>query len=56
MRKHPKGKGSWYFTTIYSCVLCGHEIVYKERQWTKKPKDPRKRYDWIEDACDSHFL
>jgi hypothetical protein len=49
MKKH------WYKITIYYCPLCGKETEYRERQYTKKPKDVNKRiitiyhYDYCED-------
>lgn len=49
-------RGYWYHTTIFSCVLCWHEEVYRERRYTPKPDDPAKRYEYIETACYSHFL
>jgi len=55
-KKHPKGKGCWYHTTYYDCVLCSHTDIYRERRWTKKPKDPRKRYEFHETGCSHHFL
>jgi ribosomal protein L37E len=55
-RRHPKGKGCWYFVTIYDCALCGAGEELRERRWTKKPKDPRKRYEYVQTACSDHFL
>lgn len=54
-KRHPKGKGCWYHTTIYACVLCGRENIYRVREWSRKPKNAAKRYEYIEDACGSHF-
>jgi hypothetical protein len=41
---------------IFECVLCGRTTTYRERRWTKKPKDVRKRFAHYEDACQDHFL
>lgn len=50
-----KTKKYWYFTYISECVLCGHGDTYKERRFTKKPKDPNKRISVTEKACGEHF-
>jgi len=33
----------WIHKTIIVCPVCGSEIVYRERRYTKKPKQWRKR-------------
>lgn len=33
-----------------------NDIDRRERRWTKKPKDPRKRYEFHETGCSHHFL
>lgn len=44
----------WYKTIIIYCPVCCKENVYKERQYTRKPKNPAKRiiikefYDYCE--------
>ena len=49
MRKH------WYFVSTWFCVLCGRTEEIRERRYTRRPKDPAKRHDYIEDACGHHF-
>lgn len=34
----------WYRTTIQECPICGRGDTYRERMYTKKPADVRKRY------------
>lgn len=36
----------WYKTTIHACPVCGRERVYRERQFTPRPKDPRERFEY----------
>ena len=55
-KRHPKGKGCWYRTIVYYCVLCGRENTYRERMWTPKPEKWNERYIIKEEACWSHFL
>lgn len=55
-RARAVGKGSWYFTTVFECPLCGRSTEYRERRWTPKPDTPQERYEWIQDACGDHFL
>ena len=47
MRKH------WYFITYYECPPCGAGDEIRERRYGRKPKDPRKCYDYIQsyDYC-----
>jgi hypothetical protein len=49
-------KKYWYYTTAYSCVLCGYEKKFRERQYTPKPENPGDRQTWHEYACDNHFI
>jgi len=49
-------KKYWYYTEIYTCVLCGRETKYKERRYTPKPKDYGDRNIWRDDACGEHFM
>ena len=52
-----KKKGYWYKTTVYACVLCGHENRYRERIYDRpKPEDPNERLIWHDDACPRHFM
>jgi len=51
-----KKKGYWYFKTVYCCVLCGRETVYRERKYTPKPENPGDRQTWYDDACHEHFM
>jgi len=47
----------WYLTTIYECVLCGHETKYRERIYDRpKPRDRSDRIIYRQDACHGHFL
>lgn len=48
-------KKYWIFKTTYYCPLCGREDVYRERMFTKKPKDHNKRSEWIDkyDYCEA---
>ena len=56
-KPHPKGKGSWYLTTIVVCPPCGWERVYRERITDRpKPNDARERVEVIESGCVSCFL
>ena len=57
-KRHSKGKGCWYHTTIYACVLCGRENIYRTREWGRRPRknDWSKRYEYHETACASHFM
>ena len=56
LKQDSKGK-YWYHTTIYRCVLCGHEDLYKERIYDAlKPIDYWQRYDEHETACSDHFI
>lgn len=56
-KRHPKGKGAWYFTAIHACPLCGREDVYRERRWDEKPANPSDRFEYDDRyACQGHFL
>lgn len=48
-RKH------WYLVTIHACPICGHEKVYRERQYTPKPSNRQERIQYHEyyDWCDA---
>ena len=46
----------WYFITVYACVLCGHEEVYRERRYGRRPEAWDKRHEYHEGACGDHFL
>lgn len=51
-KTEPKEKRKyWYKTTIYSCVLCGHEKKYRERVYDKE----QSGIEWNDDACGNHF-
>jgi hypothetical protein len=43
----------WIYKTIYYCPLCGKEKIYRERRYTKKPKNFSYRQEWKEsyDYC-----
>lgn len=53
-RKHPKGKGCWYFISYHECPICGRGPTYRERRWTRKPKRWQERQEFIfkYDYCD----
>lgn len=42
VRKSESGRGCWYFVEVHECPVCGKCDIYKERQYTKKPKE------WVE--------
>ena len=48
-------KSIGYLKLVYYCPLCGREDVYRERMFTKKPKDHNKRSEWIDkyDYCEA---
>lgn len=54
MSKQSK-KGYWYEFFWIECPVCGRSSSYKERRYTKKPKDPEKRhhYEQVYDWCDA---
>jgi hypothetical protein len=43
-----KQKKYWYFITRMTCPVCGFEHVYRERQYTTKPKEYDKRVKEID--------
>ena len=49
-------KKYWYYTEIWTCVLCGAETKYKERKYTPKPENSSDRIIYHEDACNTHFI
>lgn len=51
-----KKRSYWYMHNIRCCVLCWREEKWKERQYSKKPKDGCKRYNYEEFACHRHFM
>ena len=51
-----KTKPHWYKKTVYYCVLCGHEDVYRERMYTPRPEEYHQRIDVHETACPQHFF
>jgi len=48
-----RSKKYWYRTLIFYCPLCLREKVYRERVYTKKPKDYEDRivYKELYDYC-----
>jgi hypothetical protein len=48
-------KKFWYYITVYECVLCGRQEVYRERRYGEKPKDWKDCHDYIQNACSDHF-
>lgn len=53
--KRKRRRKYWYKFYYSECVLCGSHREYKERRYTKKPKDPSERHEFSQYACDSHF-
>ena len=51
-----KSKAHWYFFHMEECVLCGRDSTYRERRYTRKPKDPNKRFSFSQYACCEHFM
>ncbi len=51
--KKNKSKKYWYKITCVECPVCGSGETYRERQYTKRPKDIMKRhgYEQIYDHC-----
>lgn len=39
----------WYRFHVGECPACGSDQSYRERKYTKKPRDRRKRYAYIPD-------
>ena len=55
-RRHPPHR-CWYFIFRSECALCGAPKDYRERRYTRKPKNPAKRYEYGAPwACDDHFM
>lgn len=50
-----KKKKYWYHYYEVYCPCCGRETIYKERRYTKKPKEYRTRHEYEEryDYCNS---
>ena len=46
----------WYFSEVWTCVLCGRERVYKERRYTSKPEYYGDRNTFHDEACGEHFM
>ena len=44
----------WYFIVYEECPVCGRGKEYRERRYTRRPNDARKRhkfeqrYDWCD--------
>ena len=55
-KPHKVHKPHWYHVTTTECVLCGQASVDRERRYGRKPKDPYKRNEYVQDACAAHFL
>jgi hypothetical protein len=45
----------WYYVTYTECAVCGRGDIVRERRYGRKPRDARKRYEFIEryDWCDA---
>lgn len=46
----------WYMRYITACVICGKTRYERERRYDARPDDPAKRVEYIETACQGHFL
>lgn len=62
MNKKKKVKKHWYLMHVHECPVCGSYEIFRERMYTRKPKNPEKRhtyfehYDWcIENEIYSTF-
>ena len=55
-KREKKPRKYWYFVTLDECVLCSGGNTYRERRYTKKPKDPLKRMEYRQHACSHHFI
>ena len=42
-------KNYWYLFTIIECPVCGITGKFKERKYTKKPKNEKDRYIFIQE-------
>lgn len=42
--KKSKPKKYWYKFVVGECLVCGKDLSYKERKYTKKPKLQKDRY------------
>lgn len=45
-------KKYWYKFTYTGCPICGQGKTYKERMYTKKPRQLGLRYSWDETYYD----
>ena len=52
-KQENKKEKYWYYMTIYECVLCGEEEVYRERRYTSKPENWNDRHEYHQEACDN---
>lgn len=44
-------KKYWIKFDVYTCVMCGRDKIYRERKYTKKPKNRDARYSVNQDCC-----
>lgn len=51
-------KKYWYSFYIKSCPVCGSTDTYKIREYTPKPEDYNKRYEYAEvyDWCFERYV
>lgn len=51
--KNKSKKKYWYKITCVECPVCGSGETYRERQYTKRPKDAMKRHEYKQtyDQC-----
>ena len=42
-------KTHWYKMHVGECPVCGRDKSYRERVYSKKPKDYKKRYVYLND-------
>lgn len=47
-------KKYWYLTELWICPICGKEIKYKQRKYTKKPKEVTDliKVKYVYDYCE----
>lgn len=48
-KKRKPIKPHWYFITYTECPVCGRQSTERERRYTKRPKSPFKRHEFVED-------
>jgi hypothetical protein len=44
-----KRRKYWYLMVRAECPVCGRDHSYRERRYSPRPKDARKRYKYVVD-------